>query len=307
MREARLEFGGQESVREECRRSFGLRWIDELRQHLSYAVRMLRRKPLFALVAIATRDALDSEKVVIVNEALVRRYFGGIDPLGCTFRYSASTREPDLHIVGVVNDARVNGPRTPSVPMIWQPATQMALITGPSLQVRVLRDSSQIRADLRQLVSDMDTRGKMVSVMPVREQIGSSLWREYMVAGFTSTFGFVALFLACFGLYGVMSYSVSRRTAELGVRLPLGAHPRVVLWQTLRESLRLVAVGLCTGIPLSLAVERLLHDLLFDVAPGDPLVVITSATLFFASATLAAYFPAWRASRVDPVVALRYE
>jgi predicted permease len=253
------------------------------------------------------RDTLNSEKVVIVNEALVRRYFGGRDPVGRTFRYSATSREPDLRIVGVVNDARVNGPRTPPVPMMWQPATQMALISGPSLQVSVNRHAPQIRADLRRAISEVDSRGRLVSVMSVREQIGLSLWREYLLAGLTATFGSVALFLACFGLYGVMSYAVSRRTAELGVRLALGADPKLLLWQTLGESLTLVSLGLCTGVPLSLGAERLVHDLLFDVAPGDPLAIIMAAAVLFASATLAAYLPAWRASRVDPVIALRYE
>jgi ABC-type antimicrobial peptide transport system permease subunit len=183
----------------------------------------------------------------------------------------------------------------------------MELISGPSLQVRMNRDSSQIRADLRSAVSDMDSRGRVVSVMSVREQIGLGLWREYMLAQFTATFGSVALFLACFGVYGVMSCSVSRRTAELGVRLALGAHPRRVQWQTLGESLRLVAVGLLIGVPLAFVMERFLHDLLFDVAPGAPLVIIVAAMLLFPSATIAAYFPALRASRVDPVIALRYE
>jgi predicted permease len=253
------------------------------------------------------RDVLDSERVVIINEALAKSYFGGRDPVGRTFRYSASDREPDIQIVGVVNDVRVNGPRTPAVPMMWQPAAQTAIITGPSLQVRVDSNSPQLRADLRQVISEVDSRGRAVSVTSVRERIDSGLWREYLLASLTATFGFVALFLACFGLYGVMSYAVSRRTAELGVRLALGTQPKRVLWQTLRESLRLVALGLCTGVPLSIAAERLVHDLLFDVAPGDPPVIITSAALMLVSAAVAAYLPAWRASRVDPVVALRYE
>jgi hypothetical protein len=253
------------------------------------------------------RDSKESERVVIVNEALVRRYFGGRDPVGRTFGYSVSSGEPDLHILGVVNDARVNGPRTPPVPMMWQPATQMAVIGGPSLQVRVDRQSPQIRADLRRAISDIDSRGRVMSVTSVREQIGSALWREYLLAGLTATFGSVALFLACFGLYGVMSYAVSRRTAELGVRLALGAPPKLLLWQTLSESLRLVAFGLGAGVPLSFAASRLVHDLLFDVAPGDPPAIMIAAALLLASAAAAAYLPAWRASRVDPVVALRHE
>lgn len=253
------------------------------------------------------RDDLNSQRVVIVNEALVRRYFEGRDPVGRTFRYSASSREPDLHIVGVVRDARINGPRKSPVPMMWQPATQMAMISGPSLQILVDGDSAQIRADIRQAVSEIDRRGRVISVMSVREQIGSSLWREYMLASFTAIFGSVALFVACFGLYCLMSYTVSRRTAELGVRVAIGACPRVLLWQTLGESLRPVAIGLALGVPLSVAGKRLIQDLLFDVSPDDPLVIAIAATLLFGSAILAAYVPALRASRVDPVVALRYE
>jgi ABC-type antimicrobial peptide transport system permease subunit len=120
-------------------------------------------------------------------------------------------------------------------------------------------------------------------------------------------FGGIALFLACFGLYGLMSYTVARRTGELGVRLALGAQPRRLLWQTLRESLALVAVGLCAGIPLSFAAERLVHGLLFGVSPGDPSSILTASGVLLVSAAVAAWLPATRASHVDPVVALRCE
>lgn len=252
-------------------------------------------------------DTLNSPRVVIVNEALVKRYFSGRDPVGRAFRYSATNQEPDMHIVGVVNDARVNGPRRAPVPMMWSPAAQTNLISGPTLQIRVDRDPSQTGADVRQAISQLDKRGRVTGVTTVHEQLGLSLWREYLLAGMTATFGAIALFLACFGLYGVMSYTVTRRTAEFGVRLALGAHPKLLLWQALRESLVLVAFGLCAGIPIAISAQRFIHDLLFEVGPGDPWAVLIASTLLLASATLAAYLPAWRASRVDPVVALRYE
>jgi predicted permease len=250
------------------------------------------------------RDGANAQRAVIINDTLARRYFGGKDPVGRIVSYP---HEPDMAIVGVVNDARVNGLHTPAVPMIWRPAAQMTSISGPTLHVRVDRGSPRMMATLRQVITGMDVRARVSGVTSVSEQIGLSLWREYLLAGLTGAFGALALFLACFGLYGVMSHSVARRTPEMGIRLALGAHPQRVLWQTMRESLTLVAIGLAAGIPLSLATERLVHDLLFGATTGDPLSVMTAAGLLLGSATLAAYLPARRASRVDPVIALRYE
>jgi ABC-type antimicrobial peptide transport system permease subunit len=191
--------------------------------------------------------------------------------------------------------------------MIWRPATQMTFISGPTLHVRVDKNSPAVPAALRRVISGVDSRARISDVASLTERIGLSLWREYFLAGLTAAFGSLALFLACFGLYGVMSHSVARRTPEMGVRLALGAHPQRVLWETMRESLTLVVVGLAAGIPLSLGAERLVRDLLFGVGAGDPLSLTMAAGLLLGSATLAAYLPARRASRVDPVIALRYE
>jgi predicted permease len=250
------------------------------------------------------RDSANSQPVVMVNEALARRYFGTNDPVGRVVSYPS---QPDTTIVGVARDARVNGLRTPAIPMIWRPATQMTFISGPTLHVRVDKNSPAVPAALRRVISGVDSRARISDVASLTERIGLSLWREYFLAGLTAAFGSLALFLACFGLYGVMSHSVARRTPEMGVRLALGAHPQRVLWETMRESLTLVVVGLAAGIPLSLGAERLVRDLLFGVGAGDPLSLTMAAGLLLGSATLAAYLPARRASRVDPVIALRYE
>jgi ABC-type antimicrobial peptide transport system permease subunit len=193
------------------------------------------------------------------------------------------------------------------MPMIWRPAAQTTSMSGPTLHVRVDRNSPPTMAALRQVIAKTDSRARVSSVTTVSEQVGLSLWRERLLAGLTAAFGSLALFLACFGLYGVMSHSVARRMPEMGIRLALGAHPQRVLWQTMRESLTLVAIGLAAGAPLSFAAQRLVDDLLFGVNAGDPLSVVTAAGMMFGSATLAAYVPARRASRIDPVVALRYE
>jgi predicted permease len=250
------------------------------------------------------REGPGAPAAAIVNEALARRYFAGASPIGRVVSYPG---QPDTTIVGVVGDARVNGPRTPPAPMMWRPIAQMNFVTGPTLHVRVDGQAPATAEALRRIVADVDGRVRVASVASLPERLGLSLWRDYLLAGMTAVFGSMALFLACFGLYGTMSHSVARRVPEMGVRLALGAPPRRVLWRTLRESLTLVAIGLAAGLPLSLWTERLVHDLLFEVGAGDPLSLASAAALLFASAAVAAYLPARRASRVDPVVALRYE
>jgi ABC-type antimicrobial peptide transport system permease subunit len=133
------------------------------------------------------------------------------------------------------------------------------------------------------------------------------LVQERLIAEITAFFGLVALLLACIGLYGLISYAVARRTAEMGIRMALGAHPASVVWLVLREGIILVLIGIAAGIPAAFAAARLIEGLLFGVAPTDPATLAGTALLMLSIAAVAAYPPARRASRVDPIAALRHE
>ena len=176
-----------------------------------------------------------------------------------------------------------------------------------TLEVRTAGDPRWLSESVRRALLEVEPRLYVTRLTTVTDQIDRNLDQERAIASLTSALGGLALALACFGLYGIMSHTVARRTAELGVRLALGA-PRIrILWLVLRQSLSLVLLGLGAGLVLVLGLSRLLASQLFGVAPTDPVTVGTAAVGLILVATAAAYVPAWRASRVDPMVALRSE
>jgi ABC-type antimicrobial peptide transport system permease subunit len=144
-------------------------------------------------------------------------------------------------------------------------------------------------------------------VVSLSDHIGRSLVQQKLVARLATFFGLLALLLACVGLYGVMSYGVARRTNEIGIRMALGARGRSVLWLVLREALLLVVIGLVIGLVVALMVTKTAASLLYELKPNDPLTIALATFLLAAVAVLAGYFPARRAARVDPMVALREE
>ena len=139
------------------------------------------------------------------------------------------------------------------------------------------------------------------------ERVNRLLVQERLIAEIAAFFGLFALLLACIGIYGLISYAVARRTAEMGIRMALGAHPASVVWLVLREGIILVLIGIAAGIPIALVAARLIKGLLFGVAPTDPATLAATALLMLSMAAVAAYPPARRASRVDPIAALRHE
>jgi ABC-type antimicrobial peptide transport system permease subunit len=173
--------------------------------------------------------------------------------------------------------------------------------------VRAAGDPRWIVGEVRKAVHEADPNLPVNRVATLPEQIGVSLNQERLVAYLTSAFGILSLALASVGLYGVMSYAVARRTAELGIRMALGAHPSQVLWMVLRESLVLVGLGVAFGLPLVFAASRFLKEMLFGLAPGDSATVASATLVLVAVAAVASYLPALRASRIEPTVALRYE
>jgi ABC-type lipoprotein release transport system permease subunit len=175
------------------------------------------------------------------------------------------------------------------------------------LELRVAGDPASAGQDVRRAVSDIDRNIMVASVRPLRELVEESAHDARLIAELSSFFGVLALVLAAIGLYGVMAYSVLERTNEIGIRMAIGARTGDVLWMVMRESLIVVAPGVVLGVPLALGLGRLVSSQLFALSPGDPVTLIAAALLLAIASALAAYVPARRATKVDPMVALRHE
>jgi predicted permease len=251
---------------------------------------------------IEEADTAATPSVAVVNEAMVRRYFRNRSAVGERFGYDT----PDIEIVGVVRDARVNASREPPVPMAFYPLAQGPV--GPGvMEVRVAGNADAIVPTLQKTIAAIAPGLPIETIAPAAVQASKSLSQERLVAGLTSILGGLALGLACLGLYGLMSYAVKRRTAELGVRMALGASQSRVLRMVLRESVVLVSAGLIVGVPIVVAASRLVSKLLFEVRADDPATIALAALVLVAVGAMSGYAPAYRASRVDPMVALRAE
>jgi predicted permease len=259
---------------------------------------------------VAGRDFTDRDNdkaplVAIVNEAFARRYFPRASPIGRRFGY---TEKADTEIVGVVEDARVNSVREEPPVMAYYPLPQQQeSVYAGSLEVRVAGDSVSRVAEIRRAVSAVDGTLPIDRVTTLSTQVSGDLRQDRLIMWLASTFGLLAVGLASFGMYGVMSYAVARRTAELGIRLALGAPQGRLFWTVFGESLGLVAVGLIIGLPFVFAVSDEVSGMLVGGKANDPVLVCVAALGLASIAALAAYPPARRASHVDPVIALRYE
>jgi len=237
----------------------------------------------------------------IVNQATVRRYFANRNPIGQRFGEKLQSE-----IIGVVQDARVNRVREEAVPMAYYPLRGNLVYAG-SLEVRAAGDPNAIATDVRKELNAIAPDLPIERITPLALQVDRSLNPERMGSVVTTAFGILALGLACFGLYGVMSYVVSRRTSEIGIRMALGARPTHVLWTVLSEALTLIGSGLAVGVPVVFFASRSIAALLYGLQPNDPVTLLTTIGILTSVAVFAAPWPAWRASRVNPVAALRHE
>ena len=253
--------------------------------------------------AFGQRDTDRAPKVAIVNQTAARRYFADRGAIGQRFSYG----EQPVEIVGVVEDARVNSVQEPPGPMAYYPLGQRRNRYASALEVRTDGAPRAIVEALRKAVADVSPALLVDRITATAEQVDQNLRQERIVAQVTGGLGLLALALASFGLFGVMSYNVARRTGELGVRFAIGATRVQVLWMVLRESIVLALTGLAIGIPAVLVASRLVSGLLFGVAPNDPATIAAAVAVLIGVATLAGLVPAWKASRVDPIVALRQE
>lgn len=244
---------------------------------------------------------------VIVNQAFVEKYLAKENPIGKAFGESAAgpfgAATPGYEIVGVVHDAKYNDLRREIHPMMYQPHH----VGVATFEIRTAADPQALLPAIREVVGQVNADLPLFGVTTQSEQIDRLLFQERLVARLAGFFGVLALVLACIGLYGLLSYEVSRRTREIGIRIALGAQPERVLRLVLRQGIALAIVGVIVGIVVALGVTRYLASMLYEVRASDPVTMIAAAVLLALVALAACYIPARRATRVDPMVALRYE
>jgi predicted permease len=261
--------------------------------------------PLLAGRGILPSDTGNAPLVAVFNEAAARQFFNGEIPLGRRFGRVAN-ESGAIEIVGLLRDASYNDVRNASVPTMYAPFRQ-ARQPGATVQVRTAADPLASIAAIRDAVRQVDPNLPMINVTTQTAEIEQRFLQEKLFAEAYTIFGGLALFVASIGLFGLMSYSVARRTNEIGVRMALGAERQDVLRLVMRESVVLVVSGVAIGLAGVVAAGRLVSSLLFGLAPNDPQTIASAAAVMMAVAAVAGYLPAKRASRVDPMVALRYE
>ncbi len=244
-------------------------------------------------------------KVAIVNEKAARHYWPGQNPIGK--RIITGFRDlMDCEVVGVVKDVKTESLRTEAQPTVYVPSTlnSMGHVT---LHVRVTGDPAPVISALRDEIRSLDPNVQPRDITTMAEQIDRTLALDRLLALLTALFGFLAVALASMGLYGVMALAVTARTREIGIRMALGADRSHVLFQVMRESLLLTALGIGLGVPAALWASRVIGGQLYGLRATDPATYIMLALVLVAVALCAAWIPARRAADVDPMVALRYE
>jgi len=256
------------------------------------------------------RDQHNSTPVVIITEQFARQYFPGEDPVGKRIHPGISTWDNEdstmREIIGVAGDVRNRALNTEPKPAYYMPQSQLPF-TQLIAVVKSTNDPRSLTSSLTREVKAMDPELPVFSVKTMEEYISSSVAAPRFNTTLLSIFAAVALVLTIIGLYGVMSYSVAQRTNEIGIRMALGAQTRDVLGLIVKDGVKLVLLGLVLGIAGALALTRLLSTLLFGVTTRDPVTFVAIAALLSFVAILACYIPAWRATRVDPLEALRCE
>jgi predicted permease len=253
----------------------------------------------------ATTDDVSAPRVAIVNQTFAQRYVGNQNPIGLEFSYADN--EPNRYqIIGVVSDARVNDIRETAPPIIYFPIAQnIGDIDG--LEVRTAADPQWVAVQASQAIADVDPRIPIVNVATLNEEVKNNLTQPRLIARLTTIFGILALTLACLGLYGVMSYTMQRRTSEVGIRLALGSTRRAVLWLVIHETLLLAGLGAVMGLAMAIVGMRMATSFLFGLSPEDPPTIALATGLLLLASVVAGFVPAWRAAHIAPVQALRME
>jgi len=249
-------------------------------------------------------DRKETKPVAIVNQAMAKHFWPGESPLGKRFHFIGETKL--LEVVGEVGDSWVFAVGEDPQPVAYLPIAQNYSPLAV-LHVRTVGDPKTVMTSVRQRVQSLDRNLAFVGVSTIGGLLDQGLWAPRMGASLMGAFGLLALLLASVGIYGVLSYSVTQRTHEVGIRMALGATPASVLGLVVGQGMTLVAIGVAVGVVGSLGLARLMTTLLFGVKASDPLTFAAATFVLAGVAFVATYLPARRATKIDPMVALRYE
>lgn len=253
-------------------------------------------------------DTPTSQRVAVINQALARKYFPDTNPIGKEFHGYYFIDKVPFRIVGVSRDTRYNTLRQQPPPTYYVLYSQLPHSMGEmTYEVRTRIQPAAIVPLLRKAVESVSRDIPLIDVRTQAEQIDESIGQERLMAGITMAFGLLALVLACIGIYGLMAYTVARRTNEIGIRLALGAQVRQVMGMVIREALWLAVLGIAAGIAAALLLTRSLESMLFGLKADDPLTYAVTGLLLIGVAVLASFVPARAAARVNPLEALRRE
>jgi putative ABC transport system permease protein len=253
------------------------------------------------------RDDVGAPAVAIINQTMARRYFGGEDPLGKRVSMIIRRQPIELEIVGVVADMNQGELGAPIIPQIYVPYLQRPWLSGALIVRAAHGNLSAVKTDVQSAIWAVDRNQSFVQSTTAEEALNNSLAGSRFYTVLLVVFAALALSLAAVGIYGVMSYTVAERTREIGIRLALGAQTGAVLRLVIGQGMRLAVIGIGVGVVAALALTRLIRGSLFGVSATDPVTFSSIALVIMVVALLACWIPARRATKVDPMVALRVE
>ncbi len=261
---------------------------------------------------IGAQDNESAPRVAVVNESFVHRYLGKQYPIGKRLSMDVPAKRYDIEIAGVVKDFKFNEPRQEFWPVVFLPLLQRTdpndrMRYAASLDVRTSGSPSSAPAAIRTALQDVDKNLPITGITTVKAQLDEALTKERLIARLSAFFSLLSLVLASLGLYGVMSYAISRRTGEIGIRMALGAARGDVVRMVVRETLLVALIGLSVGVPAAIAGTHLIESQLFGLTSTDPLTISLAGVAMIVMSLAAGYMPARRASRIDPMTALRHE
>jgi predicted permease len=247
-------------------------------------------------------DTENSERVVIINEEFGRLCFPDENPLDEFIVID----EEQHRIVGLCSNHKYCGLRRDISPILYRPYSQFEL-SGMTCMIRSVLEPLSLVPAVRKAVTEIDRTLRLEGITTQKLAIKASVHLERLMTSLFGSFALLALALSCIGLYGIMAYNVARRTGEMGIRKALGAQPFDVAWPILRGALTLAAIGVAIGLPVALALSQAMRGVVYGIEPHDPLTVVGTIVIMLNVAALAAWIPARRAAKIDPMEALRYE